>query len=86
MLKDEIKKRIETVMIGSIVAIEKEMGYLFGQDEKNPTREQLAIKKQFLKARTRILNLGNKEIEKLSEDFKKYDIKGPRYTYKWTKE
>jgi len=75
-LKEEIKTRLTTVMIGSLVAIEKRFGHLFGQNKrKGLTPEELKMKKIFLKLRDDILKLGNDEILKMEEDLKKYKVR-----------
>lgn len=83
-MNNEIKKRMNTIMIGSIAAIEKRFGHLFGQDKKSEelSQEEIELKKIFLKLRNDILDLGNQQIKKLEES-EKEKYTSTRYRYEW---
>lgn len=79
-LKKEIKKRIQTTMIGSLSSIEKYFGFLWGDDsEIEPTKEQLQIREVFEELRTEILDKGNNQIRNSESEIENYDVIWNRY-------
>lgn len=69
-------KRIQTTMIGSLSTLEEHFGFLwgFGQPEQEITEEQKYMKSIYEKARSKILDRGNSQIDSLESDFVKYEI------------
>jgi len=80
-LKNNLKKRVRTTMIGAIAAIEDEFGFLFGHGKIELTQEEKALDHIFQEIRGRILDLGNEQIEKIESDVEPYNIEGPYYKY-----
>lgn len=65
-IKDLLKKRFQTTMIGAIFEFEKTFGYLWGQD-KNPdflTEIEEDFRDRWENVRNQILNNGNNQLRK----------------------
>tara|TARA_A100001201_G_scaffold21819_1_gene24325 strand:- start:1227 stop:1541 length:315 start_codon:yes stop_codon:yes gene_type:complete len=80
-LKKEVKKRIQTTMIGALSSIEKHLGSLWGNDTDNPTPEQAVMKEVFEELRTEILDKGNNQIRNIDSEIETYDIVWNKYHY-----
>tara|TARA_R100000005_G_C5001765_1_gene209023 strand:+ start:4457 stop:4780 length:324 start_codon:yes stop_codon:yes gene_type:complete len=79
-LKKEIRKRIQTTMIGSLSSVEKFFGFLWGEgSESEPTKEQLQIREVFEELRTEILDKGNTQIRNSEAEIENYDIVWNKY-------
>ena len=61
-LKKDVKKKIETTMIGALASIEKYLGELWGHDLPDPTPEQTQLKEVYEELRSEILDKGNTQI------------------------
>tara|TARA_Y100000385_G_C12473654_1_gene376090 strand:+ start:84 stop:461 length:378 start_codon:yes stop_codon:yes gene_type:complete len=83
-LYQKSRKRIQTTMIGSLAAIEDFFGFLWGlgQEENDITEEQKYMKNIYEKARSRILDKGNTQIDSLEADFAKYEIERRKFYIK----
>lgn len=73
-LKKEVKKRIETTMIGALSSVEKYFGKLWGEGNVNQTPEQLAFRQVFEEMRTEILDKGNGQIRLAEAEISTYDV------------
>lgn len=73
-LSKEVKKRIETTMIGALASIEKYFGDLWCHncDERSP--RQALLKNAYEVLRSEILDRGNKEIREIQAELQDYDI------------
>ena len=71
-------------MIGSLAEIEKEFGYLWGQDiqEDDLTEKVIKMREKYLDLRTRILNNGNNQLRKAIADLGK-NSGNIQYKYKF---
>lgn len=78
-LKKEIKKRIQTTMIGSLSSIEKYFSHLWCDDCLNPTPEQSRMKELFEEMRTEILDKGNHQIRTAEAEVETYDVVWNKY-------
>lgn len=75
MLSDAVEKNMKSVMIGSLAAIEEELGFLWSHNENTElSPEQVIVKQKFQQARTKILDNGNKYIRQSKEELDKYSI------------
>lgn len=83
-LYQKSRKRLQTTMIGSLSTIEEFFGFLwgFGQAEEDITEEQKYMKNIYEKARSRILDRGNSQIDSLESDFTKYVIERKKFYIK----
>lgn len=63
-IKDEADKRIRTAFIYAIAEIEKEFGYLWGEEKEEGTTspEEDKFYEKFMNLRKRILDKGNLQI------------------------
>jgi hypothetical protein len=77
-------KRIQTTMIGSLSTLEEYFGFLwgFGQPEQEITEEQKYMKSVYEKARSKILDRGNAQMDSLESDFVKYEITRKKFYIK----
>jgi hypothetical protein len=74
-LKKEVKKRIQTTMIGSISSIEKFFGFLWGEESDDElTKEQARMRDIFEEMRTEILDKGNSQIRSTDSEIENYDV------------
>lgn len=78
-LKREIKKRLETTMIGALASIEKYFGDLWGHNTLEPTEEQNAMKEIYEELRSEILDKGNTQIRNSESEIDTYDISWNKY-------
>ncbi len=87
-LKTIAKKKMTTIMIGSLDAVEKKLGFLFGLDKDGkPTNNSLSEEEQHIKnlykeIRSSILDLGNDQIYNLHEEIDMHEIEWNRYHIK----
>lgn len=80
-LKKDIKKKIETTMIGSLASIEKFFGSFWGHNEDGQTPEKAAIKEIYEELRSEILDKGNVQIKNAELDIESYDVTWNKYHY-----
>lgn len=79
-LKKEIKKRIQTTMIGSLSSIEKYFSFLWGgENNASLTREQIQMRDIFEDMRTEILDKGNAQIRNAEAELETYDVVWNKY-------
>lgn len=79
-LKKEIKKRIQTTMIGSLSSVEKYFGFLWGEDsDSEPTAKQEQMREIFEEMRTEILDKGNTQIRNADAEIETYDVTWNKY-------
>lgn len=78
-LKKEIKKRIETTMIGSLASIEKYFGELWGHNDEDKTPEQAQLRSIFEELRSEILDRGNNQIRQIESEVESYDVVWQKY-------
>ena len=79
-LKKEIKKRIQTTMIGSLSSVEKYFGFLWGENsDKELTKEQMHMREVFEEMRTEILDKGNSQIRNSDSEIENYDVIWNKY-------
>lgn len=78
-LKKEVRKRIQTTMIGSLSSIEKFFGQLWGEGNPEPSNEQVQIRELFEELRTEILDKGNNQIRNCEAEIENYDVVWNKY-------
>ena len=79
-LKKEIKKRIQTTMIGSLSSVEKYFGFLWGENsDAELTKEQMRMREIFEEMRTEILDKGNSQIRNSDSEIENYDVVWNKY-------
>jgi hypothetical protein len=79
-LKKEMKKRVQTTMIGSLSSIEKYFGFLWGEGSENElTKDQLRMRDIFEEMRTEILDKGNAQIRSADLEVENYDVTWNKY-------
>jgi hypothetical protein len=78
---DNITKKFNTTMIGSIAEIEKTFGELWGhgEDESRLTRDQREWRKKFNLLRTAILNNGNNQLRAAINEVGEYTMAWQKY-------
>ena len=80
-LKKDVKKKIETTMIGALASIEKYLGELWGHDLPDPTPEQAQLKEVYEELRSEILDKGNTQIRNAEAEIENYDVTWNKYHY-----
>lgn len=79
-LKKEVKKRIQTTMIGAISSIEKYFGFLWGEESDNElTKDQERMRDIFEDMRTEILDKGNSQLRNVDAEIENYDVTWNKY-------
>ena len=79
-LKKEIKKKIQTTMIGSLSSIEKYFGFLWGEESDGElTKDQIRMRDIFEDMRTEILDKGNIQIRNADAEIESYDVTWNKY-------
>lgn len=79
-LKKEIKKKIQTTMIGSLSSIEKYFGFLWGEDsDYELTKDQIRMRDIFEELRTEILDKGNIQLRNADAEIESYDVTWRNY-------
>ena len=61
-------------MIGALSDIEKYFGFLLGDQDVKPTREQEKLRELFEELRSSILDRGNVQIRNLETEISHYDV------------
>lgn len=69
-LKENMKRRITTTMIGAIDVVEKKFGFLWSGDNQDAQ----FMKKMFLEIRKSILDNGNNQIKIAEEEISGYNV------------
>lgn len=78
-LKKEIRKKIQTTMIGALSSVEKYFGFLWGENVDNPTKDQLRMREVFEDMRTEILDKRNLQIRNSDAEIETYDVTWNKY-------
>lgn len=79
-LKKEVKKRLQTTMIGALSSIEKHFGFLWGEESDNElTKEQERMRDIFEDMRTEILDKGNTQLRNVDSEIESYDVTWNKY-------
>lgn len=79
-LKKDMRKRIQTTMIGSLSSVEKYFGFLWGEgSDSEPTKDQLYMREVFEEMRTEILDKGNSQIRNSEAEIENYDVVWNKY-------
>lgn len=78
-LKKEIKKKIETTMIGALASVEKYFGHLWGHNSLEPTKEQAGLKELYEELRSEILDKGNSQIRNSDSEIETYEVVWNKY-------
>lgn len=80
-LSRNIKKRIQTTMIGAIASIEEHLGQFWGKDSDSPSPAQNRFHELFEELRDEILDKGNSQIRSVDADLAKYEVEEIRFNY-----
>lgn len=86
-IKELLKKRFQTTMIGAIFEFEKTFGYLWGQD-KNPdflSEIEEDFRDRWEVVRNQILNNGNNQLRKCLIDIENINTDDTKYHYRFYK-
>lgn len=86
-IKELLKKRFQTTMIGAIFEFEKTFGYLWGQD-KNPdflSEMEEDFRDRWEVVRNQILNNGNNQLRKCLIDIENINTDDKKYHYRFYK-
>jgi hypothetical protein len=78
-LKKEIRKKIQTTMIGSLSSMEKFFGFLWGEESDELTKDQIKMRDIFEEMRTDILDKGNMQIRNADSEIDAYDVVWNKY-------
>lgn len=78
-LKKEVRKRIQTTMIGALSKLEDSLGHLWGHGEDVINKEQAVYRDIFEELRTKILDNGNAQIRTIESEIDAYDIVWNKY-------
>lgn len=85
-IKQDVKKKITTTMIGALSSFEKRFGKLWGfhkeEGEELTTQEQRFLQ-IWMEVREEILDRGNAQIGAANANLDNYDIEPARFTYKF---
>jgi hypothetical protein len=68
-----ICKKVTTTMIGALHAFEEQFAHMWEND--------IEMKDKWAEARGKVLDIGNKQIKDLKEEFKQYTMNWDRYQY-----
>lgn len=81
-LKKILRKKMTTIMIGSLSAIEEKLGFLWGKDsEEELTEGQKYVGELFQQLRSQILDIGNTQIRNAETEVETYTVEWNRYNY-----
>lgn len=84
-LLNNLNKKFNTTIIGSLAILEEELGHLWGHglsyDQLN--KEQKEYRKIWEKIRTEILDLGNSNLRGAQNELSQYSISWNRYITKF---
>ena len=80
-LTNNLKKKIQTTMIGALSTVEEHFGFLWGFEipDDQLTPEQKHVKSIFEDVRAKILDRGNTQIRSLESEFVNYEISKKKY-------
>lgn len=84
IFKDQAQKKIQTTMIGALAKMEQNFGYLWGHFKDGPlTTEEEKFAELWDFTRNQILNQGNNQMRKLTEEYN--DLFKIKYSYNFGK-
>lgn len=72
-LSSNLKKKIQTTMIGALSSIEKHFGFLWEHEDVSE-EQKVAMKKIFDDLRSEILDKGNHQLRNVDAELSDYDI------------
>lgn len=78
-LARDIKKRIETTMIGALASVEKYFGEFWGMYSAEKNDEQLRVEELYEELRSEILDKGNAQIRNIQAEIQNYDVLWQKY-------
>lgn len=82
-LSKNLKKKIQTTMIGALSTIEEHFGFLWNNSSDQPlTKDQEVMKDIYNKIRSEILDRGNNQARNIDIELSQYDIEWMRYQIK----
>lgn len=73
-LKNNIAGKLRTVMIGAIARFEENFGQFWGHGQDQVTPEQEVLREVWTETRKQILDAGNHQIRKLTEDMSEFNV------------
>lgn len=73
-------KKMDTIIIGAIAAIENKLGFCWGNGKTNLTKTEQEFKKIWQELRTEILDKGNSQKRALHKELEQYELNWLRYT------
>lgn len=74
-LSSNVKKKVQTTMIGAISSIEEHFGFLWDSD----TQEAEQMRQLFFRLRSEILDKGNYQIRNIDAELAQYDVEWLRF-------
>lgn len=74
-LSGNVKKKMQTTMIGAISSIEEHFGFLW----QNNTPEAEEMRQLFFRLRSEILDKGNYQIRNIDAELAQYDVEWLRF-------
>jgi hypothetical protein len=76
-LESNAKRAITTAFIGAIAEVEKQLGYIWGQDKEpaKMTESECYFFDLWQQIRNNIMDAGNKQCRIIEKEFKKYAVK-----------
>ena len=84
-LLNNIKKKFDTTIIGSLAAFEEEFGYLWGHGKhySELTDQELEFKDMWNDVRSKILDNGNFNLRSAQSEISQYTLSWNRYVTKF---
>jgi hypothetical protein len=73
-LKARLNKHLQTLIIGVLDILEKEIGVLWGFNEESPTKEQQEFLVVWNSLRTKLLDFGHNQKNRVFNEIDKYEI------------
>lgn len=81
-LKQSLKKKMTTILVGCVEAVEKKLGNVWGhgkyRDEKND--DELDFTVEWQRCRDLMFDLGNAQIRYMEKELDQYDVDVIKYT------
>jgi len=72
-LSNNLKKKIQTTMIGALSSVEKHFGFLW-EDEDIPEDKKIQMKNIFEELRSEILDKGNHQLRNVDSELSDYTV------------
>lgn len=81
-LAGNMKKKVQTTMIGALSSIEDHMGFLWGYNSDEPlSDDQEKLRQIYEELRSDVLDKGNTQIRNVDAELNQYDVVWNRYRY-----